>query len=123
MCHLTPEGTFVTEKEAKPAATQDIILSPGRVGSAKRNFIFEYLGKCKEAYDRRERQEEGEYVQGLYNAWKHHSQRLGIPAGTPTAFRQVIYNMKKEGIIEHYATRPAEKNRFWDRNYYRVTLE
>lgn len=113
----------MVRETTRPQPARNIVLSPGKIGSVKRNFILEYLGACKEAYAAGERLEEGEYVQGLYNAWKHHCYQMEIPAGTSTALRQVVHNLKKEGAIEHYATRPAEKSHFWNRNYYRVTLE
>jgi len=32
-------------------------------------------------------------------------------------------HLKRDGAIEHYATRPADQAHFWPRNYYRVILE
>jgi hypothetical protein len=116
------EITMVRGKTPK-SPSRNIILSPGKPKSIKRNFVLEYLGACKEEYDAGKRLEEGEYVQGMFNSWRLYCQQLGIPAGAPTAFRQVVMHLKRDGAIEHYATRPADQAHFWPRNYYRVILE
>ena len=104
-------------------AMRKVVLSPGRPKSEKRDFVLEYLNACKEEFAAGNRLEEGDYVQGMYNAWKLYCHRRQIPEGTATAFRQVVHHLKVDGLIEHYATREAEAAHFWPRNYYRVILE
>jgi hypothetical protein len=111
------------KKKIEKPSIRNLVLAPVRRPGEKRNFVLEYLGICKEEFCAGNRLEEGDYVQAMFNAWREYCRKLEIPPGTPSAFRTVISNLRKEGIIEHYATRPAERASFWNRNYYRISLE
>lgn len=99
-------------------------------GSEKRDFILQYLYRCREEYFSGVREEEGDYVQGIWNAWQDYCVDMNMNArsgskrkldpGTSSAFRRMLYVLKSEGLVEHYATRPSENPSFWDRNYYRI---
>jgi|LSQX01.1.fsa_nt_gb hypothetical protein len=99
-------------------------------GSEKRDFILQYLYRCREEYRAGTREEEGDYVQGIWNAWQDYcvdanmNARSGakrkLDPGTSSAYRRMLYVLKSEGLVEHYATRPSENPSFWDRNYYRI---
>lgn len=116
MYNMPPKKPVVPTK-------RKVVLSPPRPKGEKRTFVIEYLQACQEAYRAGERQDEGEYVQGIYNAWRYHARLYNIVPGSASAIRTVILNLKNEGIIEHYATHPASKPQYWPRNYYRLTLD
>ncbi len=113
----------MTRKSDPIPVKRKVVLSPPRPKGEKRSFVVEYLNACQEAYNAGERQDEGEYVQGLYNAWHYHCRKHNIDPGTPASIRNVVYCLKRDGIIEHYSTQEASKPQFWPRNYYRLTLD
>jgi phage/plasmid-associated DNA primase len=101
------------------AITSGVSKPPAR----RRNFILSYLFKCKEAYEAGERDEEGEYVQGLYNAWQRYAEHMGYKVGSANAFRQALYKLRNDGLIELYATGQASNPAFWPKSYYRIVVD
>lgn len=100
-----------------------IVSGESRPPAYRRNFILSYLFQCKEAYERGEREEEGDYVQSLFNAWQRYAERIGKKPGTLNAFKQVLYGLRDEGLIEFYANRPASRAGYWPRSYYRIVVD
>ena len=75
--------------------------------SFKREFIINYLKEKGEAY-----------VLEMYREWKRRCFQVEHPAGTYETFRKLIYQLKKQGIIEPVRVEPIPYG--FDRVYYRL---
>ena len=75
--------------------------------SFKREFIINYLKEKGEAY-----------VLEMYREWKRRCFQVEHPAGTYETFRKLIYQLKRQGIIEPVRIEPRPFG--FDRVYYRL---
>lgn len=77
----------------------------------KRDFTVQYL---------EERGLEGAYVKEIYDAWVDFCIIIGKKSGTYKDFRNVIWSLKNDGIIEKFKEEPVYNK--WNRVYYRLSF-
>lgn len=77
----------------------------------KRDFTLEYL---------EERGLEGAYVKEIYDGWVDFCIRFGKKPGTYKDFRNVIWALKNDGIIEKFKEESVPNR--WNRAYYKLSF-
>jgi len=89
---------------------EKIVTLEGGIIKTKREFIAEFL--------RQRGVGEGAYVMEMLRGWKKLCEEVGKSPGTYETFRQAVYLMKQDGIIESF--REEKGNHYYPRVYYRI---